>query len=42
MNLHVSEELLSELCAKAEAEGRSVDELPEEALRRGLEDRADW
>lgn len=40
MNLHVSEELLAELRAKAEAEGRSVDELAEEALRRGLEDRA--
>jgi hypothetical protein len=40
MNLHVSEELLAELRTKAEAEGKSVDELAEEALRRGLEDRA--
>ena len=40
MNLHVSDELLAELRAKAEAEGRSVDQLAEEALRRCLEDRS--
>ena len=41
MNLHVSEELLAELRAKAEASGKSVEELAEEALRQGLENR-DW
>ncbi len=38
--IHVSDELLAELQAKAQAEGKSVDELAEEALRKGLEDRA--
>ena len=41
MNLHVSDEPLAELRAKAEAAGKSVDELAEEALRQGLEGR-DW
>jgi hypothetical protein len=40
INLHVSDELLAELHTKAEAEGRSIDDLAEEALRQGLEDRA--
>ena len=40
MNLHVSDELLAELRTKAAAQGRSVDELAEEALRLGLQDRA--
>jgi predicted HicB family RNase H-like nuclease len=39
-NVHVSEELLAELQAKAQTEGKTVDELAEEALRRGLEERA--
>jgi len=39
-NLHVSEELLAELRTKAEAEGKTVDELAEVALRKGLEERA--
>lgn len=39
LNLHVSDELLAELYTKAEAEGRSIDDLAEEALRHGLEDR---
>lgn len=39
INLHVSDELLAELYTKAEAEGRSIDDLAEEALRQGLEDR---
>ena len=40
INLHVSDELLAELRTKAAAEGKSVDELAEEALRLGLQDRA--
>lgn len=39
--IHVSDELLAYLQAKALAEGKSVDELAEEALRKGLGDR-DW
>jgi hypothetical protein len=39
-NLHVSDELMSELRTKAEAEGKTVDELAEAALRKGLEERA--
>src|SRR6266700_3178437 len=39
-SIHVSDELLAELQAKAAAEGRTVDELAEEALRKGLGDRA--
>jgi hypothetical protein len=39
-NLHVSDELLAELRAKAEAEGKTVDELAELALRKGLEEHA--
>ena len=38
--IHVSDELLAELQAKAAAEGKTVDELAEEALRQGLEDRS--
>src|ERR1039458_1029227 len=37
---HVSDELLAELQSKAAAEGKTVDELAEEALRKGLEERA--
>jgi plasmid stability protein len=40
-NLHVSDELLAELRIKAEAEGKTVNELAEQALRKGLEER-DW
>jgi hypothetical protein len=38
-NLHVPDELLAELQAEAAAAGKTVDELAEEALRKGLEDR---
>jgi hypothetical protein len=38
-NVHVSDELLAELQAKAQTEGKTVDELAEEALRKGLEER---
>jgi hypothetical protein len=37
--VHVSEELLTELRSKAQVEGRTVDDLAEEALRKGLEER---
>jgi predicted Ser/Thr protein kinase len=40
-NVHVSDELLAELRAKAQSEGKTVDELAEEALRKALEER-DW
>jgi hypothetical protein len=33
-SIHVSDELLAELQAKAAAEGKTVDELVEEALRK--------
>ena len=39
-SIHVSDELLAELQAKAAAEGKTVDELAEEAIRQGLADRA--
>jgi hypothetical protein len=39
-NVHVSEELLAELRSKATAEGKTVDEVAEEAMRRGLEERS--
>ncbi len=38
--IHVSDQLLADLQAKALAEGKTVDELAEEALRRGLDDGA--
>jgi len=40
INVHVSDELLAELHAKAAHEGKTVDELAEEALRTGLEERS--
>ena len=40
-NVHVSEDLLAKLQAVANAEGKTVDELAEEALRNGLEER-EW
>jgi len=39
-SIHVSDELLAEQQAKAAAEGKTVDELAEEALRQGLKDRS--
>jgi plasmid stability protein len=39
-NLHVPEDLLAELQAKAQAEGRTVEELAEEALRQSLQERS--
>ena len=38
-SIHISDELLAELQSKAEAEGKTVDELAEEALRRLLDHR---
>ena len=37
-SIHVSDELLAELRAKAQTAGKTVDELAEEALRRALEE----
>jgi plasmid stability protein len=39
-NIHLSDELLAELQTKAAADGKTVDELAEETLRKGLEDRS--
>jgi hypothetical protein len=39
-NLHVPDDLLVELQAKARVEGKTVDQLAEEALRKGLEERS--
>lgn len=39
-NIHVPDELLAELQSKAAVEGKSVDDLAAEALRKGLEERA--
>jgi hypothetical protein len=38
--IHVSGELHAELAAKAAEEGKTVDQIAEEALRKGLDDRA--
>ena len=38
--IHISAEILAELRAKAAAEGKTVDELAEDALRKGLEERS--
>ena len=38
--IHISAEILAELRAKAAAEGTTVDELAEDALRKGLEERS--
>lgn len=38
--IHISDDLLAKLRAKAEVVGKTVDELAEEALRKGLEDSA--
>ena len=40
INVHVSDQLLAELQAKAAAAGKTVDELAEEALRKGLEEQS--
>lgn len=40
-NLHISDDLLAELRSKAAQEGKTVDELADDALRKGLEDR-EW
>lgn len=40
-NVHLSDELLAELQSKAQAEGKTVDELAEDALRKGLE-KQEW
>jgi len=37
--IHVPDDLLAELQAEAQATGKTVDQLAEEALRKGLEDR---
>jgi hypothetical protein len=37
-SIHVSDELLAEMRAKAQTTGKTVDELAEETLRRGLEE----
>ena len=39
-NVHIPDDLLAELQAKAAEEGKSVDQLAEEAVRKGLEARA--
>jgi predicted transcriptional regulator len=39
-NVRVSDELLAELQSKALAAGKTVDDLAEEALRRGLEEQS--
>jgi len=38
--IHVSDELLAELAARAAAEGKTVDELAEAAIRKGLEEQS--
>ena len=40
IELHVSDEVIAELRSKAAARGTSMDELAEEALRRGLEEQS--
>jgi plasmid stability protein len=37
-NVHIPDDLLAELRAKAAVEGKSVDQLAEAILRKGLED----
>ncbi|HEY3743885.1 MAG TPA: hypothetical protein VGL53_28775 [Bryobacteraceae bacterium] len=38
--IHISAEILAELRTKAAAEGKTVDEFAEDALRKGLEERS--
>jgi hypothetical protein len=40
INVHISDELLAELQFKAAAQGKTVDELAEAALRKGLEEQS--
>ena len=40
IHVHVSDELLAELQSKAAAQGKTVDELAEAALRKGLEEQS--
>ena len=40
INVYVSDELLAELQSKAAAEGKTVDQLAGEALRKGLEEQS--
>ena len=39
-NLHIPDDLLAELQAKAHTEGKSVEEMAEQAIREGLKERA--
>ena len=39
-NVHVSDELLAELRSRAAAQGKTADELAEDAIRKGLEERS--
>ena len=39
-NLHIPDDLLAELQARAHAEGKSVEEMAEHAIREGLKERA--
>ena len=39
-NIPVSDDLWAELLAKSAAEGKAIEELTEEVLRRGLDDRS--
>ena len=39
-NLHVSDDVLALLAAKAEAEHKSVDQIAEETLREGLKEKS--
>ena len=38
--VHVSDDLLAALKAKASAEGRTIDQVAEDALRQGLEEKS--
>jgi predicted transcriptional regulator len=40
LTIKLPDDLLAELRMKAEAQGKTVDELAEETLRKGLEDRS--
>ena len=39
-NVHVSDDLMAELQSKAATVGKTIDELAEEVLRKGLEERS--
>lgn len=40
INVHISDDLLAELQSKAAAAGKTIDELAEAALRKGLEEQS--